>query len=611
MNKKIVLLTLSVLIALIDFVFILINYHFSHENFEANLKAEAEQNISTLNVAMNQTYSDLLMVASLYAKNPKIQNLFYNGVKSVTAEGGGPGKEQAHYWRQKLFDEIGESWLAASKEFRIRQLHFHIGPGSTSYLRVHRATKYGDNMDNVRHTIVATNETKQPQTGFETGRVYSGLRGVVPMFATNPGTGEKIHTGALEAGTSFSKIIEILDASLGTAYTILLNRDHIEQAMWPEAIKKVFGEVKQNCNCVIEATSRTGVDEILKQVSFDKNFLPELYTPLMVQLGDQTIAATFFPLRDFLGQKYSQRKDIGTVLIWNDATQQLSDLKRQQWVSILYGVFGFIVLELMLFGAFTLVTRRLECLVDQRTRDLHNLNKQLSHEVTVKNRFFSIIAHDLRSPFTTLLGMTRMIERYVDTHDRDQLKKFAGHVNDVGEHFFELLQGLLEWSNDQMNKGSINKTTFNAHDLVDETITSLSYSAREKDVKISNTVDDINIHADSNMIKTVMRNLIANAIKFVNHNGQINICSETNAIHTTIHVTDNGIGLDEYVISKLFRIDEKVSTLGTEGERGTGLGLPLCKEMIERHGGIIEATNIPHGGARFSFTLPHENATEA
>ena len=292
------------------------------------------------------------------------------------------------------------------------------------------------------------------------------------------------------------------------------------------------------------------------------------------------------------------------MLVWEDITQDLAELDHQLWITIVYAVSGFVILEIMLLVAFRTATRRLEHLVDERTVELSGLNEKLSHEVAVKNRFFSIIAHDLRSPFTTLLGMTRLIEEYVDTQERNKLKSFAGSVNQAGEHFYQLLQGLLEWSRHQMDGDELNATDFALQKLAEDVTNALTHSAKEKGIVIEAEIDDILLHADYQMISTVLRNLIANAIKFVEPDGHIHVSAKETDHDVVIRVRDNGLGLDVDVIPRLFNIDEKVTTLGTAGERGTGLGLPLCKDMVQRHGGTIEAANNPDGGACFTITLP-------
>lgn len=603
MKRKHVLLALSVFIAVIDITFVYINYRFSHENFHANVQAEARRNHVTFNVALDQMYTDLLMVATLYAQSPKIQNLFYNGMTAVREEGGGAGGETADYWRKKLFDEVGTGWLAASQQYRIRQLHFHLGPGSTSFLRVHRADKFGDNMDDVRHIISEVNRTQENNTGFETGRVYSGLRGVVPVFATDNGTGEQVHVGALEAGTSFSKIIEILDDGLGAAFSVLLTREHIQEAMWPSAQEKIFGKMDADCRCVVEATSRPGVENLLRKIPFIDG-RPTLETPYMIEIGDSTFAATFYPLRDFLGQKDPDRKNVGAVLIWQDVTQALADLDEQQWVNVYFAIFGFIILEILLFGAFAVVTRNLERVVKQRTLALKDVNETLEHEIEIKNRFFSIIAHDLRSPFNTLLGMTRMLEGYVDLNDKSKVQKYAGQVRNAGEQFYQLLQGLLEWSSHQMSNGSVEAEAFSLHEIVDETLAVLSPLAINKGIQVNNMVGQHDLISDRTAIDTVLRNLVSNATKFVRPDGQIDIDSRDDGDFIAIEVTDNGIGLAGVDIDALFSIDQKTTTTGTDGELGTGLGLPLCKDLVEQIGGTIKAEDLNGQGARFTFTIP-------
>ena len=609
MNKKTVLLLLSALIALLDGIFVYINYRYSHETFIATVKTESDRNHVAFQVSLDQMYEDLLLVATLYAENPRIQELFLNGKQAVEFEGGGAGEKLANYWREQLFDEVGTSWLEASKQFRIRQLHFHLGPGSTSFLRVHRADKFGDNMDNVRFTIVETNKTLSQQTGFETGRVYSGLRGVVPVFANDPISGERVHVGALEAGTSFSNIIKILDDGLGASFSVLLTREHIAETMWPSAQEKVFGTMKADCRCVVEATSRPGVEDILRQIPFIDG-RPQLREPYLVSQGGQTYATTFYPLRDFKGQQDPSRPNVGAILVWENITLALSDLERQQWVNALYALGAFVILEIMLFFAFKLVTRTLESTVQERTQELSTANTALAHEIETKNRFFSIIAHDLRSPFNSLLGMTRLLEQYADLNEPEKLRGYASHVHDAGEKFYLLLQGLLEWSNHQMKRDSFRMQEFCIADVVQETIDLLTPLATDKEILIQNhiTEDPLWVSSDRDAVQAILRNLVSNAIKFVHPGGQIELaatpCREG---FVAVSVTDNGIGVPDTDFEDLFSLDRKTTSLGTQGEPGTGLGLPLCKELSGEIGGDIKAEPIAPQGSRFTFTVPCRN----
>lgn len=616
MTKKRILLALSATIALLDVLFVYINYRFTQDNLHTALQDEANRNYATFTVSVEQMYANLLMVATLYAEDPKIQILFHNGVKAVARESGGPGPggEETAYWRNRLFDEIGESWLKASKDFKVRQLHFHLGPGSTSYLRVHRADKFGDNMDTVRWTIVETNRTQQPQTGFETGRVYSGLRGVVPVFAPQTDGSAPKHIGALEAGTSFANMIDILESGTGAAFSVLLTREHVESNMWESAVTKLFGDDKLPCGCVVEATSREGVLDIINAYPFGPDAKPAFTTPEILKVGDKYFSATFFPLRDFIGTLQPERDNVGSVLVWDDITETIAAIQRQQYISMAYAVFGYLFLEGLLLLSFWAVTRHLESTVKMRTRELsesvereRTLNESLTHEIAIKNRFFSIIAHDLRSPFNSLLGMTRLMRDLGHKHDTDTIVSFSANIADAGERFFELLQGLLEWSLHQMNRTDIPFEHFAIKPLIEQEIEILAPTASEKDVELTDLTAPHSAFGDAQMVATVLRNLMSNALKFVEPGGRIIIDGREHDGQVEISVTDTGTGIPDAIIDDLFVLDVKTSRTGTQGEVGTGLGLPLCHDLLARMGGTIRAENLtgPHQhGARFTITLP-------
>ncbi len=133
--------------------------------------------------------------------------------------------------RRALYEMIRDRWLTLQKQYDVRQLHFHLGPGSVSFLRVHKVSKFGDRMDGVRHTIVDANTLLVPAMGFETERGSSGIRGVVPVFATHPDTGLQVHVGALEVGTSFSLILKKIEQLSGSHFGVMLTREHMVKNM--------------------------------------------------------------------------------------------------------------------------------------------------------------------------------------------------------------------------------------------------------------------------------------------------------------------------------------------------------------------------------------------
>ncbi len=230
--------------------------------------------------------------------------------------------------------------------------------------------------------------------------------------------------------------------------------------------------------------------------------------------------------------------------------------------------------------------------------------EKLKQEVYVKNRFFSIIAHDLRSPFHTLLGYTELMSQKADKFSKEELVKCAEHLNEQGNRVFDLLQNLLEWSRLQMEGGGQEPITIQLAELTQEVIAILNNTALEKDITLVNNINNECAFADTNMIRIVMLNLITNSIKFSRSGGSVIVSASNTGNMVQVNVTDTGVGMSQDHAKKVFSLDHKVSTTGTAGERGTGLGIPLCKEMIERNKGEIWVESIIDEGSKFHFTLP-------
>ena len=260
----------------------------------------------------------------------------------------------------------------------------------------------------------------------------------------------------------------------------------------------------------------------------------------------------------------------------------------------------------IIFIIFIIWNRRLSKEVQLRKQ----AEAQLQYQVDVKNRFFSIIAHDLKGPFTVLLGMTQVMADMPDKISKKKLAEYAGKVNDSGLVFFDLLQNLLEWSRLQMTGGEINPDMFSLRDASQACVDILSPMALNKDIILTNTIDTEMAFADPDMVQTVIRNLIANSLKFTPAGGAIDLSSQIENNMVKITVTDNGVGISEQHLANIFALDLRTSTPGTDGETGTGLGLPLCKEMVEKNGGRIWVKSTAGQGSRFHFTLPTKPNSE-
>ncbi len=224
---------------------------------------------------------------------------------------------------------------------------------------------------------------------------------------------------------------------------------------------------------------------------------------------------------------------------------------------------------------------------------------------STKDKFFSIIAHDLKSPFQGLIGYSNMLVNEYDDLTNEERKQFINGIYDLSNSTFKLLDNLLEWSRIQKNNKDYFPQPTNLYTESAITLSLLSETARTKNIILDNRIDEEDIvFADRNMLQTVLRNLVSNSIKFSHSNSKIIISSRKVENEIEITIKDFGVGISKENLDNLFRIDTQVSTKGTQNEIGTGLGLILCKEMIELNGGKIWAESEIYKGSRFYFTLP-------
>lgn len=241
----------------------------------------------------------------------------------------------------------------------------------------------------------------------------------------------------------------------------------------------------------------------------------------------------------------------------------------------------------------------LELLVEQRTSKLVEI-------VSTNGKFLSIIAHDLRSPFSSIIGILELLKMSLKELNKDEIQEYIDIVYKSANNTLTLLDSLLSWAFSQNKEKNFNPIKINLFDLLKEEIECLKTLAGQKQITISHSIDQkLNVSADLQMVKTILRNLISNAIKYTNNKGEISIQALENNQYVEVIVKDNGVGISSENQRKLFNVEAFHSTPGTKDEKGTGLGLLLCKEFVELHGGNIHLESEPDKGSRFSFTLPH------
>lgn len=222
-----------------------------------------------------------------------------------------------------------------------------------------------------------------------------------------------------------------------------------------------------------------------------------------------------------------------------------------------------------------------------------------------KDKFFSIIAHDLKTPFNSIIGFSELLVDKVKEKDYNKVTEFAGIILQSSKKAMDLLINLMEWSQLQSGRMNFNPELFDISKLIGEVMLLLKGMTDQKSIIIENRLTKAAlVFADKEMISTVLRNLISNALKFTQPEGKISISAQSKDNNLVITVSDNGVGLSEDRINKLFNISESYSTQGTNKEKGTGLGLILCSEFIKKNQGIIWVESEIGKGSSFSFSLP-------
>lgn len=232
--------------------------------------------------------------------------------------------------------------------------------------------------------------------------------------------------------------------------------------------------------------------------------------------------------------------------------------------------------------------------------------KKLNEAITTNSRFLKLIAHDLRNPFCATISILDLLKEGHNGYNNAEFEELLSIATNSANNALELLENLLEWSISQSKEKSFNPVKINLQEVITGEFESFNTSASQKHIIMEHSIDpNLHVTADFEMVKTIFRNLISNAIKYTPTGGNISVSAAEGKQFVKIEVCDNGIGMSQKTKEKLFKIDEFHSTMGTNNELGSGLGLLFCKEFIDLHGGKIMIESEPGKGSKFKFTLPH------
>jgi signal transduction histidine kinase len=365
----------------------------------------------------------------------------------------------------------------------------------------------------------------------------------------------------------------------------------------PEAIQ-LLSEGK--CDAVLSPYSigMETIDDLnIKNVkTTGPSILPILYR-FVVKEGNSALLSL---LNDGIDEMKVSGKKEEILEKWNfHRRNEVSLMKVFRYVLI--GLVPILLLIIILI----IWTRTLRKHVAKQTQSLNEQKAALEELNATKDKLFSVIAHDLKSPFNSILGLSELLLDDTCNYNSSNVKKLVKHIHSTAKNTFNLTENLLSWAKTQTGQMNYNPEELRLHDVLNQVVDIVNASAEVKNISVNiDKIPDVKVYADENMLKSILYNLLSNAVKFTHQNGNINISARPGEKYIEIIVSDDGVGMNEKAKNKLFKIESNFSTQGTAKETGSGLGLILCKEFVEHHGGKIWVESLEEGGTSFLFTLP-------
>lgn len=362
--------------------------------------------------------------------------------------------------------------------------------------------------------------------------------------------------------------------------------------------------------------------EILSKVYYKKQNYKKGFEHLerVMEINDSLFkASSIEQLMETQVRFETERKEKEIELLKKNDQIRGLDFQRQKNLNVYWLV---IMIILFAFGIITIIILRQKLkfnkLLTEKNLQLEETNKKLIESEThlkdingTKDRFFSLIAHDLKNPFNALLGFSELLFKNLELYTEKEIKELIKIIYDSSQSLYKLLDNLLQWSRSQLGSVMYKPDLFPLTLLINEELELLKPAADKKCIKILSQIEEhIVVWADKNLAGVIVRNLVSNAIKFSNNNDNIIISATENENMVEIAVKDNGVGINDADKDKLFRLDTNFTSRGTADEKGTGLGLLLCKEFVEKNGGSIWVESKPEKGTIFHFTLPSFRAVQ-
>ena len=329
----------------------------------------------------------------------------------------------------------------------------------------------------------------------------------------------------------------------------------------------------------------------------------ELYTDVKDSLFTEQQANHL----DELKAQFDSEQQVNRIaLLEKEKELQNAYLQQQKLVQkvLLSGIILLLILLTIFIYAYR-VNRRQKKLLTFQYHEIQQQKEELREMNRTKDRFFSIISHDIRGPLNSLKGFVFILSEQIEMMSRQEMKEISDHIEESLQNLLQLLDNILTWSLSQIKQGRLDPTPVSLHDLTSDIFRLYSPTANEKQLSLVNNTDaEVFAWADQHSIHTVLRNLVANSIKFSYPGSTITVNASINKDEVIVGVTDEGVGMDQATINELFSLDKKTSGTGTANEKGSGFGLVLCKELVNKNGGELRVTSEPGKGSTFTFALP-------
>ncbi len=402
------LVLISVFILISDVVFIWLNYHAALNTLDEETREWSDQIERAFYVSLNEKAGSMLQLATFVSNDPHVVHLLKQGQDALIKEGGGSGKEGAAKIRRKIYEHVYPSWLQIQKQFDVQMFCFHLEPDATSFLRVHMPDKHGDKFGPVRNMVVDANTYKKNIGGVETGRMGTVIRGMVPVFYTESSSEKPIHLGVVEAGTSFSMLVDALKTDFGCNAAVLLKRSHVEQVMWKDEREKRYPAEQQFKAFVIEAAT----DEHLMQVLKDGAVQELLQTTgSLFLIGDAPLQISVFQLRNYKGHMNGESAGSGNIIVWKDASKQWQTFKRTTLHNVVYAVLAFFLIEAALLLVWTFTRKRFQARLDQKTGELKEAEAELIRTEKLQSiiELAGAVCHEINQPLMVISGYAQLL----------------------------------------------------------------------------------------------------------------------------------------------------------------------------------------------------------